>query len=104
MKSGTRPPSGVKESCIALTEPFEAPVVAVAQMAELTMPKRTSFPSMLPPAWSALARLSTPRASIRGLPCCSAHTATPTPTTRMIIMAASTAHPWRVSPTILPKV
>ena len=27
---GTRPPSGVNESCIALTEPFEAAVVATA--------------------------------------------------------------------------
>ena len=52
---GTSPPSGVKESCIALTEPFEAAVVAVAQSAELAMPKRTSLPSMLPPDWSALA-------------------------------------------------
>ena len=33
---GTRPPSGVNESCIALTEPFDAAVVAVAHNAELT--------------------------------------------------------------------
>ena len=31
---GTRPPSGVNESCIELTEPFDAAVVAVAQSAE----------------------------------------------------------------------
>ena len=42
---------------MALTEPFEAAVVAVAQSAEFAMPKRTSLPSMLPPACSALADL-----------------------------------------------
>ena len=52
---GTSPPSGVNESCIELTEPFEAAVVAVAQSAELTMPKRVSLPSMLPPACVAVA-------------------------------------------------
>ena len=52
---GTSPPSGVNESCIALTEPLEAAVVAVAHSAELAMPKRTSLPSMLPPDCSALA-------------------------------------------------
>ena len=55
MNSGTRPPSGVNESCIELTEPFEAAVVAVAQSAELATPKRTSLPSMLPPGWRLLA-------------------------------------------------
>ena len=47
---GAKPPSGVKESCIELTEPLEAAVVAVAQSAEFTTPKRVSLPSMLPPA------------------------------------------------------
>ena len=40
-QSGTSPPSGVNESCIALTEPLEAAVVAVAQSAEFTTPNRT---------------------------------------------------------------
>ena len=44
--SGARPPSGVNESCIAFTEPLDAAVVAVAQIAESVMPKRTSLPSM----------------------------------------------------------
>ena len=39
------------------TEPFEAAVVAVAQSAELTTPRRTSLPSMLPPAWRSDARV-----------------------------------------------
>ena len=58
--SGTSPPIGVNESCIALTEPLEADVVAVAHSAELAMPNRTSLPSMLPPDCSALAAWSTP--------------------------------------------
>jgi hypothetical protein len=47
---GTRPPSGREGVVHALTEPLEAAVVAVAHRAELTMPKRASLPSMLPPA------------------------------------------------------
>ena len=42
------------------TEPLEADVVAVAQSAELVIPKRSSFPSMLPPGCMALAVWSTP--------------------------------------------
>ena len=70
--SSTRPPSGVYESCIELTEPLEAAVVAVAQNAELAMPKRTSLPSMLPPGWSAPGAWSTPSAASLGLPADSA--------------------------------
>jgi len=51
---GTKPPSGVNESCIELTEPFDAEVVAVAHNAELAMPKRVSLPSMFAPACVAL--------------------------------------------------
>ena len=50
---GTRPPSGVNESCIALTAPYEAAVVRVPNSADSTMPKRVSLPSMLPPACTA---------------------------------------------------
>src|SRR5438093_9906926 len=74
MNNGTSPPSGVKESCIELTEPFEAAVVAVAHIAELTMPTRTSLPSIFPPGCRSLAVVSTPSAAMRGLPDCSAHT------------------------------
>ena len=69
--SGTRPPSGVNESCIALTAPLEAAVVAAANSAECAMPKRDSLPSMLPPDCSALAAWSTPSAASAGLPGCS---------------------------------
>ena len=47
--SGIMPPSGVKQSCMALTAPHEAAVVITANSAEAAMPKRTSLPSMLPP-------------------------------------------------------
>ena len=59
---GTRPPSGVNESCIELTDPLEAAVVAAAHSAELAMPKRVSLPSMLPAA------ASTPSRASAGLP------------------------------------
>ena len=49
--SGTRPPSGVKLSCMAFTAPQEASVVTVAKSAEAAMPKRVSLPSMLPGTW-----------------------------------------------------
>ena len=42
---------------MVLTAPQEASVVTVANSAELAMPKRTSLPSMLPPACKALAAL-----------------------------------------------
>ena len=57
---------------MALTAPQEASVVTVVKSAELAMPKRTSLPSMLPPACSALGAWSTSRAAKAGLPCASA--------------------------------
>ena len=57
-QSGTKPPIGVKESCIALTAPHETAVVIVANSPELAIPKRTSLPSMFPPGESALAAWS----------------------------------------------
>jgi hypothetical protein len=47
---GIIPPSGVKLSCMALTEPLEAAVVVTAHSADADSPNRTSLPSMLPPA------------------------------------------------------
>ena len=38
LKSGTSPPSGFMLSCIELTEPLEAAVVAVAHNVEFAMP------------------------------------------------------------------
>ena len=101
---GTSPPSGVKESCMLFTAPQEAPVVMVANRAELTMPKRVSLPSMLPPGCVAEMVWSTPNAVKAGLPCCSADSATARKPRNNIVMATRIAQPWRVSPTMLPKV
>ena len=59
---GISPPSGVSESCIALTDPFDVTVVVTAHSADRPAPKRTSLPSIEPVDWS------TPIAAIAGLP------------------------------------
>ena len=46
----TPPPGAVSESCIELTAPVDVPVVAAAKSAEAASPKRTSLPSIAPPA------------------------------------------------------
>jgi hypothetical protein len=92
------------QSCIALTEPFEAAVVAAAHSAESPMPKRASLPSMFPPGWPAAATGSAPSAVRRGFPACSAHIATTRQATNSTVIAASTAQPWRVSFTSRPNV
>ena len=46
--SGISPPSGVSESCIALTEPFDVTVVVTDQSADRPEPNRTSLPSIEP--------------------------------------------------------
>ena len=48
LNSGTRPPSGVSESCIALTAPCWCRWSPVANSADMAWPKRTSLPSILP--------------------------------------------------------
>src|SRR6266536_2805888 len=85
LNNGTKPPSAVNESCIELTAPQEASVVTVANSAELKMPNRTSFPSMLPPA--------TPRLWWIGLPFASAHQHNSTPPTKRINIAVQTVQP-----------
>ena len=74
LNSGTRPPSGVKLSCIAFTAPQLASVVTVANNADWTIPNRTSLPSMLPPGCVSVAADSTPRRAMTGLPACSRRT------------------------------
>ena len=91
------PPSGVKESCMALTAPHDAAVVTAANNPESAMPKRASLPSMLP------SEGSTPRCVSSGLPCCSKWMAAPASTTNSRVIAVSTAQPWRWSPTMRPK-
>ena len=87
LNSGTIPPRGVNESCIALTAPHEASVVIVAKRAELKMPNRTSFPSMFPSV------AATPSALWIGLPRLSAFQQTSTPTRNIANIAAQTDQP-----------
>ena len=61
--SGTSPASGLRLSCMQLTEPFEVFVVSAAQVAAAEVPKRSSFPSRFPkdcstgrPATAGIAR------------------------------------------------
>ena len=69
------------------------------------MPKRTSLPSMLPPACSALAAWSTPSAARRGLPACSAATHEQRAARRRRRSSRRAApSPGGVSPTITPNV
>ena len=80
-------------------------MVLAAKAPEAPMPKRTSLPSMLPPAWApapAAAAWSAPARSTIGLPACSATTAVATMAAQMTAMAANSAHPWRREPTSRP--
>ena len=58
--------------------PFE---VVTAVNTDVVTPKRTSLPSMLPPAWAALACVLSERGS-SGLPCCSAQPQISSPTSK----------------------
>ena len=98
LNKGISPPKGVKESCMELTAPQEASVVTVAKRAELKIPKRTSFPSIFPPAGS------TPRACSRGLPAPSAHQQIKNAPRKRIAMAPQTAQPCFWFFTIRPEI
>src|ERR1700730_6306263 len=89
---GTNPPMGVNESCPATTAPQDASVVIVEKRAVLKMPKRVSFPSILPPAGS------TPSAFTIGFPCASADQRISTPARNITAIADQTAQPcpWRL--------
>src|SRR4051794_16011340 len=51
--SGDRPASGLRLSCMQLTEPLDVQVVTAAQVGPAEGPKRSSLPSRLPHApWS----------------------------------------------------
>ncbi len=100
---GTSPPSGVKESCIELTEPFEAAVVASPRAPSWRC--RSAPPC--PPCCRRPARRSQPAPRRAGRrPGCrpARRRRRRRAAARRSVIAASTAQPWRVSPTILPKV
>ena len=65
------PASGVRLSCPVLTAPVEVSVVTLANRDESAMPKRTSLPSMLPPAWVEVSAWFAPSLVRIGLPFCS---------------------------------
>ena len=65
---GPAPPSGVNESCMQFTEPFDVPVVAPAHKPHAAVPRRTSLPSMFPPDCATESDWSAPRLVSVGLP------------------------------------
>ena len=90
---GTMPPSGEKLSCMALTEPLEATVVASAQMALAEMPKRVSLPSMEPMAAGHAVE-----------PVLGEQDRRPDRWRTATVLAAKIARPWLLSFTIRPNV
>ena len=70
---GTSPPSGVKLSCMQLTEPFEVPVVDAAHSAARSRDRSGSpCPPCCRPLWVVDCDWSTPSVVSSGLPPCSA--------------------------------
>src|SRR6185295_17009342 len=104
LTSGTRPPSGVNESCQLLIAPQLASVVTVAKSAELAMPNRHSFPSMFPPDDVAVTVWSAPAVVSSGLPRASAQYAAVTPARNRNAIAPHTAQPCLGEPVICPSV
>src|SRR5579875_32624 len=93
-----KPPMGLNESLAPETEPVEVCVEAMLYSVVGIGPKRTSLPCMLPAGWA-----TTWAAATAGLGCDSAYDEKPSQVPKMTAMAASSAKPWRVLPTILPK-
>ena len=77
---------------------MEVWVEETPKRALLGTPKRTSLPVVFPVGW-----WMRPAACTAGLGWASAATANPTQHPKMMVMAASTARPWRTAPTIFPK-
>ena len=79
----------MKLSCIELTEPFEAAVVAVAHIALLAMPKRDLFSFHVAARSERRRRLGRPPGpTSAGLPACSNVTVAISSGTKMTSMAA----------------
>lgn len=84
------PDSGMKLSCIALTDPFEAAVVDAAHSDDSIAPNRCSLPSILAPGPS------------NGLPATSAQWITASPARNITAIAAKIARPCLRSPAMRP--
>ncbi len=87
-----------------LTEPFDAAVVVAAQIADCAIPKRTSLPSMFPPAEPGVAARLAPASASAGVPPCSSRYTPATQGTSTTSIARSNATPWRRSRTMAPNV
>ena len=85
----------MKLSWAAMTAPVDVPVVVAANRPEAAGPKRTSLPSMLPPAcWSVTSWVTlTPRSSTDWLPPTSNPVATATEPAQSRNMAPNTTQP-----------
>ena len=88
------------ESCAPFVAPVEVTVVTVASSAVAEVPNRASLPSILPPGCATEAPYSMPNRPNRGLPRCSSYMFKAIRGNSRSAIAASSAHPWRVSPTM----
>ena len=98
------PPSGVNESCDEFTDPVVVLVEFDPCIALAAAPKRTSFPSRLPPGFVAVAFCDAPAAVICGLPLVSRSCVPSMGSAQNASITAKTAQPCRLSPTIFPNV
>src|SRR5450755_826183 len=89
-------PSPVNASTPLFTAPSPLAVPAATNSADPAVPKRCSLSCRLAPC--------SPAACIAGVPWASAAYRTPTPATNSTSMAEYSAQPWRVRPTMRPKV
>ena len=104
LSSAMPPASGVRLSWALLTAPHEVSVVTVAKRIELVIPKRTSLPSMLPPAWVEVSASLAPSLARIGLPFCSLAYITATLKSRITMAAVNSVQPWRWLPAKRPNV
>ena len=88
--SGSMPPRGLRLSCMAFTEPFEAAVVVIAQSMLAAVPKRLSLPSIGAPC-------SIGNCASAGFGWYSAHSDRPRPRQNSSSMQPRIARLWRRS-------
>ena len=89
-----KPPSEVNESCIEFTAPVDVRVDVDANSVDPQIPNRCSLPSIAPPA----SRVAAPPVSV------SKSVMAVSETAKIDAITARIAVPWRLSPTIWPKV
>ena len=87
-----------------LTAPQDAEVVTDANRLLAAMPRRTSFPSMLPPAWAMVCVWSTPNVARSGFPTCSKWVTAIVKARKIASIAEKMATPCLLSETMRPNV